>query len=1010
MAVTGHWHRWARLAVFAMLVAPALVRGVPQSFVHAAWAGDRGAPGGIRALAQTPDGYLWIGSLTGLYRFDGVTFERALDEHGHPLPSASITALLAAPDGALWIGYFQAGVARYKDGHLTVVADGSRVNRRYVRSIARARSGVIWAASPGGLLRIEQGTPRTVDANDGFDSMAAWSVAVDSSDNVWVTGDARLFLMKAGTSRFVATGVEVGPLATVIRGDDGTVWVSETTGGLRAVPGLTEDHTAVAMGMPLRPDDAVTAAGLLIDRRGRMWGTDDNNGRLFVLENPSRLANGRVVRSDETDTRLSERDGLTSGMMGPVFEDREGTLWMGSNTGLDSFRSSAITPLSGLSDSQRMLYAMPGNNDDGAWLTDIFRVLRVDSDGVRTWATVPDEIRGIYVVSRNRLWTFSPRTGAYRIDDGVVTSVPLPAGGRWSWQQVTPDGRDGVWMHSDAGELFHWTGREWHGVHWSPFGKERPTSLVHGEGDAVWAMGADGRVAMRDGSGTTRTWAVPLPGTVRVIDVSQDETLVGSENGVARIVGDRAEATDHFGAYALVNVTGIYRAGGEVWLNTANGLVRVPLDALRRSLSDHSYVPPFRVFDERDGLSGGADIGAPNTLFPARNGRFWVHTLNGIYVFDPSKVETNPVAPLVFIRTVNADGEALPASSGMAIGPEVRRMRFDFTATSLAVPGRVQFRYRLDGVDADWQGPSTERFATYTRLPPGHYVFHVVAANEDGVWSGQGATLPFDIRPQFFERTIVRAALAILLLAAIVLSCILAVRRSNARVRLQLQAQFAERHRMGREIQDTLLESMQGVLLSLSAAADGLDACHPFRRDLGQVIEGAEKTVGAMRERVIELQTRPVASDNLADRIGEAGARLGQVYGVPFVLAQTGATRSVAAGVEGEVLAIATEAMRNAFVHARASRVVCLAGFRSEGVTVTVSDDGHGFDVTDPDNEGSGLSGMRDRALMLGATLTVHSGPATGTRIDLSIPRSAAYGEGARQRDWWKKWRGRTSR
>jgi signal transduction histidine kinase len=354
------------------------------------------------------------------------------------------------------------------------------------------------------------------------------------------------------------------------------------------------------------------------------------------------------------------------------------------------------------------------------------------------------------------------------------------------------------------------------------------------------------------------------------------------------------------------------------------------------------------------------------------------------------------VPPPVTIWSLTSGRTSYPNSGEtVRLALHATDLQIEYSAGSLTRPERVHFRYMLEGLDDRWQEVGTRREALYTNLWPGHYTFRVTASNSDGVWNPTGAAISFTIPPTFYQT---RSFYALCTLACAALLYVLyrtRMRQVSRQVRGRLEARLAERERIARELHDTLLQGMQGLIWRFQAAADRIPQSAPARQMMEQSLDQADKLLEEGRGRVKDL--RPTASDatDLPQAIAAEGEQLSQLQHVEFRVSGQGVRRDLHPIVREEAFLIAREALANAFRHASARRIEAEVTYGEDALHVRIRDDGGGIGTTVLDCGGKpghfGLIGMRERAKKVGAHLEVWSKPAAGTEIDLRVPANVAY-------------------
>ena len=322
-------------------------------------------------------------------------------------------------------------------------------------------------------------------------------------------------------------------------------------------------------------------------------------------------------------------------------------------------------------------------------------------------------------------------------------------------------------------------------------------------------------------------------------------------------------------------------------------------------------------------------------------------------------------------------------------------LQLAFTALSLAMPERVRFRYRLEGVDPGWQEAGARRAAFYTKLAPGSYRFVVTAANEDGVWNPDGAAIHITIPPLFTQTRWFIALLAALGALALGGLYALRVRRLEARLHDRLQVRLRERVRIARGLHDTLLQSVQSLIMFFDRQAQALPCDAQERKKIEQTLELADQLMIEGRDYIMELRSGDAPGD-LAAVLADYG---GVLLGGRLYTSVRGQPRSLLPQVHSEVHAIAREALFNAARHAQAGRIDLILEYGADSFTLRIQDDGLGMaDRTTHDGARTharpghfGLPGMRERATAIGAVFSVDSMPGQGTAIRLSLDAKLAY-------------------
>jgi signal transduction histidine kinase len=458
----------------------------------------------------------------------------------------------------------------------------------------------------------------------------------------------------------------------------------------------------------------------------------------------------------------------------------------------------------------------------------------------------------------------------------------------------------------------------------------------------------------------------------------------------------------------LEGVSGILEAkSGDLWFSTFKGAVRVTAADLDLALQSRTYELPFELFDADDGFPGLSQPGAGGrTLVEGSDGRLWFAGSLNIAVLDPANIRRNTIPPPISIRVLTAAGRKYSRTDALSLAAGTRDLQVDYTGLSLSRPDRIRFRYRLEGFDEAWVEAGPRRQAFYTNLGPGHYTFRVAAANESGIWNESGATLDIMIPPTFVQS---KAFVVLCIAAAALLLWLtysLRVRRLTAGLRNRLEERVAERERIARELHDTLLQGVQGLILKFQVATEEIPHDIPARQMMEEALDRADDVLIEGRDRVKDLRIQPSTAPDLPQAIGVIGAELANGHSNHFDLSVEGAPRSLDPIVREESLRIAHEALTNAFRHARATKIEAEIIYDRSELRVRFRDDGCGIESSiletgRPDHWG--LPGMRERAKKIRANFEVWSRQGAGTEIELRVPARLAYLRNGRHWSWWSR-------
>jgi signal transduction histidine kinase/ligand-binding sensor domain-containing protein len=965
---------------------------------HAVWSIREGAPAGIHVVRQTADGVLWLGTNGGLYRFDGVHFEPFEPRATQTLSSLVISQMVALPDSTLWIGYGFGGVSMLAHGQVVSYGVRDGIPLGALTALAADSVGDIWASTTTGLAYLHGGRWHRVGAESGFPGAGMTSdLVVDRRGTLWATTSHGVFVLARGAQRFTYEGPPLDANGSGYGaprvGPDGSVWGASTTHGLIR---LTD-----SAGTPLSQRPAIagldTVFTMIVDRRRYAW-----------METPAGLVRVRLAASSPQGRRpLPGEKVPTDGEPGAEpFEDRDGNVWVATLNGLERFRETKLTPLQLPPPLiPPSVVAAPGG---AVWIGGYGAALLATGDQVIAHPEGPLEISCAYRDFDGGLW-FGGTAGIWYAPPAAAptqtrfTRVAFPEeSGAGEVQAIARSLSGDLWVSIRGGRKIGVFRRQ-RGV-WSlvplpaEYANRYAQAVVVDSADRIWLGYTGNRLLVMDGDSVrafTEREGLRV-GTITALVARGTRLWISGELGVALLEAGRIRALT--ATEPLRGISGLVETDqGDLWLNGATGITHVAATEVRRAVADSSYRASGERFDDHDGLIGRATLVRPvPTAVEGTDRRLWFTTERGLVWIDPQRIRRNPLAPLVQIRSVQVADKRYDALDHVALPPRTTQMQIDYSALSLAEPERVRFRYRLSGVDTSWVDVGTRRQAFYTSLKPASYRFQVIAANEDGVWNDVGARVGIEIPPTFTETKIFKLLIVIAVAGAIVVLALWRQRQLSRAMRLQFEAQLAERSRVARELHDTLLSDMAGVALQLSGWARRLSgsATDPATVDLlSNLGARVRQSLVEARRSVTDMRTRqPDDTQPLHARLASAAGRAFEGTGITVQTSHGGSPRKYRSAVETEILSIANEALTNARRHANCRSVSLTCDYAKRALRVSIRDDGRGFSMNDTAPAGHwGLVGMRERATSIGAVLSVTSAEGTGTEVALVLPERARW-------------------
>jgi len=814
-----------------------------SQYAHTAWKIREGfSKGRITSIAQTTDGYLWLGTEFGLLRFDGVRNVLWDQPAGEHLPSRYIRNLLTAHDGRLWIGTYK-GLASWKDSKLTEYRE---LAGQTVDVLLEDREGTVWAGgyvgSTGRLCAIPSSSPPQCYGDDGRLGLWVASLYEDSRGNLWVGAQTGLWRWKPGPPKlFPIQYPVIGTSSqTLNESAEGALLIATQDGIRKLVDGKAEAYPLPGIGAQFQ------TARLLWDRNGGLWIGTPDRGLLHVHQG-------------KTD-RFTESDGLSGDYINKLFEDREGNIWVATINGLDRFRDFTVPTISvrqGLSDT--VVWSVLAAKDGSVWLgtpdglnrwnNGQITIYRKHGTRSGNWDTkqgrphnvrevadggLPaDGVESLFQDDGGRIWAFTENGAAY-FENGrfipVSTNPDLVDNGHPLQRQlsgvfglvapgghvhsITGDSSGNVWISDQHQGLFHLLGRSVvERVPWTKLGrKDWATALFAGPAPgALWLGFSQGGVAYFKDGKVLESYAVADglgKGIVTSLSPGSDGALwAATEGGLSRVKNGRvATLTSQNGLPCDTAFWMMQDDADSFWLYMACGVVRVAKTEMDAWVADPKRTIRTTVFDSSDGVRSRAlTTGYTPLVAKTANGKLWFLPLDGVSIIDPRHLPFNKLPPPVHIEQVTADRKTYwqrlsgDASSHPRLPPLVRDLTIDYTALSFVAPEKVRFRYKLEGQDPDWKEVVNDREAQYSNLAPGNYRFRVTACNNNGVWNEAGTFLDFSIAPGYYQTTAFR--LSCIAASVVLLWCIYRLRVRGIRQRSEqlalinakLEAQIVER-------------------------------------------------------------------------------------------------------------------------------------------------------------------------------------------------------------------------
>jgi ligand-binding sensor domain-containing protein/two-component sensor histidine kinase len=958
-------------------------------YTRTVWTQGQGLPQDtIHAIAQTPDGYLWLGTEEGLARFDGYEFVSFSKDNG-ALPDNSVSALSAGPSGTLWIGTSD-GLARYSQGRFQTFVSKDGVPKGTITSLLEDHSGVLWLVAGDTLSTFSNGKFTTYPKESLAPVETARVVYEDRQHQILVGGSGGLIKRTGEGFSPILNAGDLGGNVVVSLAENGKgLWV----GGIKGLILLPPDGKLRSFGTRDGLSNNFVRA-LCADRAGNLW--------VGTYGGLNRLENGQFVtpkgKGDDND------------WVGSLFEDREGNLWVGTGRALIRLRDDRFSvygasegfpsdePTALHQDAQGDVWV--GYHASGLVAMRSGKLRRYTTqDGLPSNEvfTIRDGARGELLIGTSN--------GLSRMHEGRFTnySVPDPLGRR-SVYDALQDAQGYLWAATASG-VYKLDGATWRSViqgHSSA--SDFVITLTTGRDGSLWAGSlSNGVWQVINGKAPDQTPHLYTTadglGSNKIHSLYEDAggTLWISTFG-GGLTALRAGSFHHYAARDGLLSDNISRVAddgrGNLWLSTTRGISRVS----KQQLEDFSQRKISALAPENFGLSDGLrslqctpSFAAGGGSLRSTDGRLWFTTAGGLATLDPTESILNAPesasAPIMHISAVAVEGKPVDFDRAARLGPGSGRIQFRYAGIYLRAPESLRYSYKLEGLDDDWIPAGDRRVVDYNSLRHGHYRFLVRSSLPSaGVSESEFA---FDVQPHFFEQ-----AWFLWLCAFSIMYGAYGMHRLRLRrMRSGFALVFEERARLAREIHDTLAQGFVGISYQLDALALKLNGdLDVARQHLSLARKMVRHSLTEARRSVMDLRTSELEGKDLPAALAAAARLWAAGSPVQVQVETSGSKEELPADLEQNILRIAQEAVANSLKHAKARMIRVDLEIEHYCVRLRVKDDGVGFE---PSGTFSligghfGLVGMRERAERLGGKLALASQPGSGTQVEVTVPLSS---------------------
>jgi ligand-binding sensor domain-containing protein/signal transduction histidine kinase len=942
------------------------------------------AGGAVNAIGQTNDGYLWIGTDKGLFRFDGFDFTRVTFSPVVDASKVPVLNVLTDASGNLWIRVQGSDVLHQQNGKFETAVYETGPPSRQVTAVSKDRSGAVLVSDViAGTFRFGDKEIRKLAVPNMLPgSSPVISMAETSEGKIWLgTLGAGLFRLANGRADAVNAGLPERKINCLLPISDDDLWVG-TDNGLYHWNG--RDFRLEAMPPSL---DKVQVLSLLRDRDSNVW-VGTARGLLRINAKGTLFSEEKELRGD--------------GAINALFEDREGNVWVGGARGFGRIRDTVFVTYSSAIDPRF------------------------------------ERIGSIHVDAQGRGWFAPGQGGLYTLKDAhiqpAVTGIPAND----VVYSIEGNG-DEMWVGRQRGGLTHLQLRN--GVTSKTYtesdglAQNSVYAVFKSSDGSVWAGTVSGGVSrFRDSRFTTYTASGGLASNaVFSIVETRDRTMwFATSNGLSTLFNDRWKtyrtpeglpstqvnclfqdssgtlwsgtarglaffANGNFHAPSMPDVLHepIFAIAedknGWLWITTSNHVLQVPRDKL---IGNNIGRGEIREYGAADGLPSSEGINRSRSMSIDSGGRIWISLKGGLSVVDPSHLASSWPSAIAHVEAVTADGTAINQADSMRVPASHKRITFSYTALSLAVPERIRFRYFLEGFDPQWSEPSAARDAVYTNLGPGTYRFRLLASNSYGEWNGSEGVISFEVEPALWQTWWFRTALALLTVSLAWVLYRFQLHRETQELKVRFEERLAERTRIAQDLHDTLLQGFLSASMQLQVADDRLPDDSPAKPLVTRVIVLMRRVIDEGRNVVRGLRSANDDWHDLAQAFSRVAQELGLKEEIEFRVIVEGIPQALHPVIRDEVYRVGRESLMNAFRHARANKVEVEVDYSTSSLRILIRDNGCGIDphVLRGGREGHwGLPGMRERAEKIGAKLKVWSRAGAGTEIELTVPSHIAF-------------------